>query len=243
VSGAEAGRTWWQRIRSGPGGRYAVWKFNWLANHKIVAALERVRGHARGELLDVGCGSKPFAPVFAGRVRRYWGTDLASSRYLGGARPDAFADATAQPFRGETFDTVLGLSMLTYLPEPLKMLVEARRLLRPGGVLILEFTQMVPLHDEPHDYFRFTRCGAEWLLRQAGLEPVEVVPVGGLWARVGLSTIAALNRVNRGPTRVLTEIPVRLLYIVLQVTFELLDRVCFDPREVLANVVVARRPG
>jgi len=236
-------RSWWARIRSAPGGRYAVWKFNWLANHKIVAALERVREHARGELLDVGCGSKPFAPVFAGRVRRYWGTDLAGSRYLGEARPDAFATAEAQPFRDETFDTVLGLSMLTYLPEPLRMLTEARRVLKPGGALILEFTQMVPLHDEPHDYFRFTRYGAEWLLRQAGFEPVAFVPVGGLWARVGLSTIAGLNRLNRGPTRVLTEIPVRVLYIVLQLGFELLDRMFFDPREVLAHIVVARRPG
>jgi SAM-dependent methyltransferase len=220
-----------------------VWKFNWLANHKIVAALERVRTHVRGELLDVGCGSKPFAGVFDGHIHRYWGPDLAGSRYLGDARPDAFATAGAQPFRAGSFDTVLGLSMLTYLPEPLAMLNEARRVLRPGGTLILEFTQMVPLHDEPHDYFRFTRYGAEWLLRRAGFEPVAFVPVGGLWARVGLSTIAALNRINRGPTRVLTEIPVRVLYIVLQLMFELLDRLFFDPREVLAHVVVAKRPG
>ena len=61
--------------------------------------------------------------------------------------------------------------------------------------------------------------------------------------RVGLSTIAGLNRLNRGPTRVLTEIPVRVLYIVLQLGFELLDRMFFDPREVLAHIVVARRPG
>ena len=48
---------------------------------------------------------------------------------------------------------------------------------------------------------------------------------------------------NRGPTRILTEIPVRVLYIVLQLWFELLDRLFFDPREVLANVVVAKRIG
>jgi SAM-dependent methyltransferase len=238
-----AERSWWQRLRTAPAGRFAVWKFNWLANHKIVAALERVREHAHGELLDVGCGSKPFARLFEGRVKRYWGTDLAGSRYLGDARPDAFATAEAQPFRAGTFDTVLGLSMLTYLPEPQRMLDEAARLLRPGGMLILEFTQMVPLHDEPHDYFRFTRYGAEWLLRRAGFEPVEFVPIGGLWARVGLTTIAALNRWNRGPTRVLTEIPVRLLYVLFQVGFELLDRLFFDPREVLAHLVVAKRSG
>jgi len=47
--------------------------------------------------------------------------------------------------------------------------------------------------------------------------------------------------VNRGPARILTEIPVRLLYVVLQLGFELLDRLCFSPDEVLAHLVVARR--
>lgn len=220
---------------------WSVWQYNWLANHKIAAALRRVRSHARGELLDMGCGRKPFASLFAGRITRYWGTDLSVSPYLDGARLDAFARAEAQPFRDASFDTVLGLSMLTYLPEPGRMLDEARRVLRPGGTLILEFTQMVPLHDEPHDYFRFTRFGARWLLERAGFEVVEEIPIGGLWARVGLSTIAALNRVNRGPTRVLTEIPVRLMYVFVQAGCELLDRACFDPREVLAHLVVARR--
>ena len=243
AAGSRAPQGAWRRITSGATGRLTPWKFNWLANHKIIAALRRVRRHARGELLDVGCGSKPFAPLFAGQVSRYRGTDLAASRYLGSARPDAFARAEAQPFRDGTFDTVLGLSMLTYLPEPSRMIREAHRLLKQDGVLILEFTQMVPLHDEPHDYFRFTRYGAEHLLREAGFDPVEYVAVGGLWARVGLSTIAALNRINRGPLRIVLEIPVRLLYIVLQLGFELLDRVFFDPREVLAHIVVARRRG
>ena len=233
----------WQRLTSGATGHFTPWKFNWLANHKIIAALERVRVHAHGDLLDVGCGGKPFSPLFAGRLRRYWGSDLSSSRYLGTERPDAFATAERQPFRDAAFDTVLGLSMLTYLPEPGRMVAEAYRVLKPGGVLILEFTQMVPLHDEPWDFFRFTRYGAEHLLRQAGFEPVEYVPVGGLWSRVGLTTIAALQRLNRGPTRVLTELPVRLLYLVLQLWFELLDRLFFDPREVLAHIVVARKPA
>ncbi len=222
-------------------GKWTFWKFNWLAKHKVIRALERARVHARGDLLDMGCGAKPFAPLFAGRVTRYWGTDLAASRYLGEARLDAFARAEAQPFRDGSFDTVLGLSMLTYLPEPVRMIEEAHRVLRPGGMLLLEFTQMVPLHDEPWDFFRFTRYGAEHLLRRAGFEPVEYLPIGGLWARVGLTAIAALNRVNRGPTRVLTELPVRVLYVVIQLGCELLDRLFFDPREVLAHLVVARR--
>ena len=231
----------WQRLAGGATGRWTFWKFNWLANHKIMRALERARVHARGELLDMGCGAKPFAPLFAGQITRYWGTDLSQSPYLGDARLDAFAKAEQQPFRDGSFDTVLGLSMLTYLPEPVRMIHEAHRVLRPGGVLILEFTQMVPLHDEPWDFFRFPRYGAEHLLRQGGFEPLEYLPIGGLWARVGLSMIAGLNRVNRGPTRILTELPVRLLYVVVQLWAEVMDRLFFDPREVLSHLVVARR--
>ena len=57
-------------------GRWTVWKYNWLANHKIIAALERARPHARGMLLDVGCGSRPFAWVLEGRIERYLGVGL-----------------------------------------------------------------------------------------------------------------------------------------------------------------------
>ena len=82
---------------------------------------------------------------------------------------------------------------------------------------------------------------AKYLLEQAGFTPVEYIPIGGIWSRVGLSTIAGLNRINRGPTRVLTEIPVRLLYMGVQLVCEGLDRLFADPREVLSHLVVARR--
>jgi len=79
------------------------------------------------------------------------------------------------------------------------------------------------------------------LLAEAGFEPVEWIPMGGLWAAVGLNVIAGINRVNRGPWRIVTELPSRALYVVFQLGFELLDRVFFDPGEMMARLVVARR--
>ncbi len=231
----------WRAVTRGTPGRCSVWRFNWLIHHQVIAALIRVRPHAHGVLLDVGCGERPFARWFRGHVTAYLGTDLAASPYLGAARPEVFARAERLPFRAGSIDTVLGLSMLDHVPEPSRLLEEARRVLRPGGILLLEFPQMVPLHDEPHDYFRYTRHGAAWLLERSGFELLDVIPIGGLMTRVGLTTIAVLNRLNRGPTRVLTELPVRALYVVLQLLFAGLDRLLFDPREVIAHLVVARR--
>ena len=189
----------------------------------------------------MGCGDRPFAWVFDGHVARYVGTDLYRSNYLDARPPDVYARSEALPFPDASFDTVLGLSMLTYLPEPLTMLREANRVLRPGSTLLLEFTQMVPLHDAPWDFFRFTRYGAAYLLERAGFEPLESIPIAGLWTRVGMTVIAGLNRMNRGPLRVVTEIPVRILYAVLQPWFALLDRMFFDPSEVVGHLVVARK--
>lgn len=222
-------------------GRNAFWTFNWLARHKIIRALERVRGHASGELLDVGCGWRPFARVFDGRVSRYWGTDLSSSIDLAGVPPDFFSRGEALPVRSGRMDTVLGLSMLTYFEEPDRMLAEAHRVLRPGGVLIMEFTQMAAVLDHGRDYYRFTRHGAELMLRRAGFEPLACEPIGGLWSRVGLHLIGRLNRVNRGPLRVLTEIPVRLAYVAIQLAAEALERLLPTPAERLAHLCVGRK--
>jgi SAM-dependent methyltransferase len=230
----------WRSLTRGVPGRWSVWRYHWLIHHQVIAALDRARAHAHGVLLDVGCGSRPFEPRFRGHVTRYLGTDLASSIYYDGVRPDVFSRAEALPVRDATVDTVLGLSMMDHIAEPARVLAEARRVLRPGGTLILEFPQLVPHHDDP-DYFRYTRTGVRWLLERSGFEPIEIIPVGSLMARVGLDVTEVLNRINRGPTRVVTELPVRALYVVLQLLFAGLDRLWFDPRQVVGHLAVARR--
>ena len=85
----------WRAVTRGVPGKWSVWRYHWLIHHPVITALERARAHAHGVLLDVGCGSKPFEHLFRGRVTRYLGTDLASSAYLDGVRPDVFARAEA----------------------------------------------------------------------------------------------------------------------------------------------------
>lgn len=228
----------WTALARTPTRRFSFWKFNWIINHRILGALDRTRGYARGVLVDIGCGDKVFARQLEGRLERYVGVDLPTSSYP--IHPDVFARAEALPLRDASVDTVLGISIMTYVADPARVLAEARRVLRPDGHLLLEFPQMAALNDEPHDYFRFTRYAADELLARAGLETVEHLELGGLWSAVCLQLLAVLNRINRGPWRVLTELPVRALYVVLQLGFALLDRLFFTRRWVLAHWVVAR---
>jgi SAM-dependent methyltransferase len=231
----------WRKLTGGRPGKWSVWKYNWLANHKTIAALERARPHVHGVLLDIGCGNQAFVPLLRDRAARYVGLDLERSPDANGKGPDVLGRAEALPIRSGSVDTVLGLALLTYLTEPQRMLEEAHRVMRPGGTLIVEFTQIAPLWNPPHDYWRFTSFGAKHLLAEAGFEAVEWIPIGGLWAAVGLNVIGAVNRVNRGPWRIVTEIPSRLLYIVFQLGFELMDRLFDDEGERMARLVVARR--
>jgi hypothetical protein len=79
------------------------------------------------------------------------------------------------------------------------------------------------------------------MLERAGFEVLDEIPIGGLWAHVAMSLMVPLNRLNRGAKRVLTELPVRALYVVIQLSAALLDRVFGNPDHALGFLVVARR--
>ena len=224
-----------------PCGRWSVWRYNWLANRLVVRSLERARRHARGTLLDVGCGARPFAPLFRGHARRYVGLDRPGSPELRLPLPDLYGDASALPFRDGAFDTLLTLSVLNFLPHPGRGLAEMRRVLAPDGVLIAEFVQSAPRYPAYPDLWRFSRGAVDRLLREAGLEAVEVHSVGRRPTAAGLEALARLNRINRGPWRPLTELPVRALYAIVQLAAAALDPLFARSSDVVTHVVVARR--
>jgi hypothetical protein len=58
-----------------------------------------------------------------------------------------------------------------------------------------------PLHEEPHDYFRFTRYGLERLLREAGFPEPEIRPDGGDVAQAFLSFSLLLEGRALAPVR------------------------------------------
>lgn len=112
---------------------------------------------SRGRTLDLGAQNGPYAAHFPRRIA----VDLQPARGL-----HARADAHALPFVDGAFDVVLCTEVLEHLPEPQRAIDEMYRVLRAGGTLLLTTRFLFPIHDAPHDYFRYTKYGLRHLLRR-----------------------------------------------------------------------------
>ncbi len=68
-------------------------------------------------------------------------------------------------FQDGEFELVLCIEALEHMYAPQVVIDGIFRILKPGGKLILTTRFIFPIHDAPHDYFRFTKYGLKHLLR------------------------------------------------------------------------------
>ena len=156
----------------------------------LTASLRRVAPRARGRLLDVGCGDKPFEAIFRPHVTEYIGIEHESTFALtdagrAAAGPDLFYDGVRLPFPDRSFDTVLNIQVLEHTPRPRALVAEMARVLADDGLLILAAPFQFRLHEQPHDYYRYSIHGLRHLCEEAGLEIVDVDAQGSLWSVIG----------------------------------------------------------
>ena len=192
---------------------------------------------AGSRVLDAGAGECQYAAHFA--AHRYTAVDLgigdAAWNYRG---LDAVADLTAIPFPDGTFDACVNIVTLEHVKEPAAVLAELARVLKPGGRLLLIVPHEWEVHQAPHDYFRYTRYGAAWLMEQAGFTNATIRPVGG-WFRLMSRRLLNGLQFFPGPLIVVAAIFLAPLALVLPL-FDSLDR---DRNFTLGYVCIARRRG
>lgn len=149
-----------------------------LATECLVHRLYKLRHLVTGRVLDVGCSTKPYKPLYAGRFTQYIGVDVPFSDHSK-AFIDVFGRGEHLPFRSSAFDTVLLTEVLEHVPEPQLALKEVARMLAPGGTAIVSVPFMYRIHEAPYDFFRYTPYSMRHMAQAAGLQVNQVITRGG----------------------------------------------------------------
>ena len=136
-------------------------------------------------VLEVGCGPGSLSDQLARRGFVHVGMDLsmemirrfsARAGRLGGTCRAACADAEALPFRDDSFDHVIAIGLLEYLPAPERFFREAHRVLAERGTLLLSVpSSFSPYHFGTAAFDSLPHRLRARLLGKDPSQPIEVV--------------------------------------------------------------------
>ncbi len=120
----------------------------------------------------------------------------------------------------------------------------AARVVCPGGYAVYATPFIWHIHEEPRDFYRYSRYGLTHLFTKAGFDNVEVLPLSGFWVTFGQLFVYQLYRLQRGPMRWVPVIPLMAIVIqLLALALDKIDRAPGSRKWTWAYLTVARKPS
>jgi SAM-dependent methyltransferase len=138
-----------------------------------------IKRHASGVLLDLGCGHAPLYEMYKDYVSDNICADWENTTHKSPFLDHSFDLNHGIPLPDEMFDTILVTDVLEHVWNPELLWREMARVLKPRGKIILGVPFFYWLHEEPHDYYRFTKYRLQMFCEQNSLAVVSLEPHGG----------------------------------------------------------------
>jgi len=118
--------------------------------------MRQERSAIGGITLELGVGENVYAPD---------DTTIITLDVDPAYGPMVVGDAHHLPFRSGAFDTVVASQVFEHLHTPDRAMDEVVRILRTGGRAVIAVPFLYFLHQQPHDYYRYTEFGLRALCR------------------------------------------------------------------------------
>jgi len=214
---------------------------NYLINYLFESSFRLyAKSYLCGKLLDIGCGTKPYKKLLAPYVTGHIGVDHEKT-FHDKSNIDLFGTAYKIPAEDESFDSAICTAVLEHLEEPETALRECLRVLKHGGYAIYSVPFIWHLHEEPRDFYRYSKYGLKYLFEKVGFDIVEIKALSGFWVTFGQLFVYNLYRFNRGFLKYIPVIP--LIGLMIQGISYLLDKIDKSEQWTWMYMVVARKPN
>lgn len=212
--------------------RASIFQYDYLSLRALAADVRGLLGAIEspgGRALDLGADQSPYRVEMEAAGFEVKTLDLAA-----GAGADYVGTVERTGLHDAAFDLVLCTQVLEHCDAPWEAVREIRRILRPGGHLLVSVPHVWFFHPHPADHWRFTQQGLVRLCQQAGLEVVELRSQGGsLLAAAQVANFLAYGVLGRAGAP---------LFAAGNVLGLALDRLIENPLFCINFACLARRP-
>ena len=152
--------------------------------------------------------------------------------------PDVVGDICTYDIGEGLFDVVIMGEVLEHLHSPQSGLDNVLRSLKPKGKLLLTVPFIMPIHDAPYDYFRFTRYGLELLLKK--FSSFEIKERNSYFEAIDVLWVRLLLDPNKNSKR-FSNLVIPLVYYISRPVSHLLSRLIPATTMTTGYVVCAKK--
>jgi SAM-dependent methyltransferase len=158
------------------------------------AAKAAAQGESKDfRVLDAGAGKAPFRELFD--HVSYETADFGQVTNKSYAELDYVCDLTAIPVPDASYDLVLCTQVMEHVPDPVAVLTEFHRVLKPGGQAWLSAPFFYMEHEKPYDFHRFTQFAWQRMATETGFTVKQIKWLEGYYgtlayqARIGAESL------------------------------------------------------
>lgn len=169
----------------------SMWHTDWLQLGPLAKLIRAQAGRLPkgASIVDLGCGDMPYATLLRSLGLDYCPADIDDDAVAKGKLP--IGPDGRVPLPDHSVDAILSAQVFEHVPDLDAYCAEIRRLLKPGGTLILSTHGSWFYHPHPEDHRRWTRTGLVLDLETRGIKVEEMHSICGPLATTTMIRLTA----------------------------------------------------